>query len=48
MRPPADVLREAGINFAGWRLTAPSNQFSRGPLRMSADGLTIAGTGINP
>ena len=48
MRRLSDVFRDAGVKFPGWQITAPFNQFSLGPLRMSGDGLTFAGTGINP
>jgi probable HAF family extracellular repeat protein len=40
MLPLEDVLRDAGLNLAGWTLTS-----ARG---ISADGLVFAGTGIDP
>jgi probable HAF family extracellular repeat protein len=40
MRPLQAVLAAAGLNLAGWRLTDVAG--------VSVDGLTIAGTGIDP
>jgi probable HAF family extracellular repeat protein len=40
MRPLQAVLEAAGLDLAGWRLTDVAG--------VSADGLTIAGTGIDP